>query len=191
LKRLVCGFAVVCALLVFSSVGLGNLVTANPIGYPIKSFPIVTINVNGTITPDADFLSRSGSTYTLKSNVSGYRINIECSDVVFDGDGHSMTLENNFMNPAIVAYQNYPTVVRNVTVKNVEVISPFTAINLINCAYCRITNVTASADIELGMSSNNVISKNACPLRIKSGVDNEVFMNNLTDLSLWTGPNVI
>jgi hypothetical protein len=157
--------------------------------------PQIVINADGTITErflesiqpyQAGQISGNGNTYTLTDDINGSQVQIGCSNIVFDGNGHSISLMEGAFNAGVYAANSI-----NITIKNVKIFTPFVSVEIDGCSYCQITNVNASSYIELRYSSNNTISKNACPLRIKSGVGNEVFMNNLTDLSLWTGPNVI
>jgi hypothetical protein len=66
-------------------------VKANPIGFynlPQEQHPLLTINRDGSITPQTNLISQNGNTYTLTANITDFTIiTIECSGIVFDGDG--------------------------------------------------------------------------------------------------------
>ncbi len=61
-----------------------------------KYLPIITIKKDGTITPQTEYITQTGKTYTLTGNISQtYTISIECSDIFFDGAGYHI---NSFQN---------------------------------------------------------------------------------------------
>ena len=163
----------------FDSVaGEGGIVYFPPV-------PQIIINSNGTITPQTDLISRKGVTYTLTKDINGTQIVIECSNIVFDGNGHSINLTNSGSNPGI--HISYSV---NTTIKNVQVNTPISArIAMYDCSDCRITGVKSSGYIELRQSSYNVICENISPLFLKSDY-NQIFKNNITGLALWAGSNV-
>jgi hypothetical protein len=188
LKRKILAVTFALALL-FSSVATGLLLVepgiANPIGYifPREHDPIITINSDGTITPQTDLISRNGTTYTLTANVSDYMITIECSDIVFDGGGYTINLWNE-TDPAICVGFGPPGA-RNVTVMNVEVLSSET-IKLLYCSYCQITGVKVNNCIDVGMSDHTNISQCVGTINLGWGAEyNRVFRNNITFLSVW------
>ena len=177
------GLAFVLSLLLSAMGGLlfVEMATANPIGPGmLQQYPVITVNRDGSVTPQTDLISQNGTTYTLTGNVTDYGIAIECSDIVFDGDGYTIYLRYG-MNPALLV-----DTVRNVTIKDVEVLSSDT-IWLNNCSYCQITGVKAEGEyIQLRDGSNyNNISQCNGPIQLGAGSQhNQVFRNNITFLSI-------
>ena len=166
------------ALLVGSVMGDGGIVY-------FPSVPQIIINADGAITPQTDQISRSGSTYTLTEDLNGTQVVIECSNIIFDGNDHSISLLNSGSNPAIHISNSI-----NTSIKNVELFTPlYTGIAMYGCSSCHITGVKTSGHIELRVSSYNVISENSGPLFLKSE-HNQVYRNNITGLALWAGSNV-
>jgi hypothetical protein len=182
-------FALIFALTVlFSSIAglmLVEITTANNPGswFPQEHYPTITINNDGSITPQTDLISREGNTYTLTANVTTYMIFIDCSNIVFDGGGYTIDLWNE-TDPAISVGQG-PVGVRNVTIKNVEVNSYSEAIQLSYCSHCQITNVKVNSDIQLELSNHTSISQCIGPIKIGWGSsDNQVFRSNITRLTV-------
>jgi parallel beta-helix repeat protein len=165
---------------------------ANPLGFKYPSFPNITINADGTITPTTDMISRNGNVYTLNLDVNGTQIMLECSNIVFDGNGHSITIMGGTgMNPGILLYNS-----TNTTIENVQVFTNlYTGIKMSYCTSCNIKSIKTSGQIELGTSNNNTITKNIGPVYINYGSKyNRIFGNNITDelaISYFSGQNVI
>jgi hypothetical protein len=158
---------------------------ANPIGFanlPQHEYPLININRDGNTTPQTELIIRNGTTYKLTANVTdGTIITIECSDIIFDGGGHTTN------GPIAVGFG--PPGAANVTIRNVEV-TP-SGISLLSCSYCQITNVKTQYYIDVSMSDHTNISYSTGP--IKLGWESEhtqVFRNNITLLLVESGPNV-
>jgi hypothetical protein len=185
--RRVCGLAAIC-LLLFSSVVLLLLVetaTANfappYIPPPLPHYPIITINNDGSISPQTDLIIRDGETYQLAANITDHRIHIERSCIVFDGNGHSINLWNESASGLSVKHAGFG--VRNVVIKNLEVSG---SVWLDNCSFCQITGVKVNNSIVLiGGSSNNNVSKCICSIRLSVCSNNFLFQNNISQLSVW------
>jgi hypothetical protein len=201
LKRKPAAACFLTILLLASAVGLLPFETAraNPVGQilPWKTAPYITINIDGSITPDLGLVSRSGNTYTLTGNVSDYTIAIQCINIVFDGDGHSINVaayntpdENgklytaNFQSYGIYL-GGYQMEITNVTIKNVEITSNWRAIRLYNCSSCLITAVTSQDYIDIG-GDDNVVTNCSAVFGI-SGYRNTIFKNNISVLCIGNG----
>jgi hypothetical protein len=171
-------FSSITGLLLINSVtGDGGIVN-------FPSVPQIKIYADGTITPQTEQITRSGATYTLTDNLDGTQIVIECSNIIFDGNGYSITLMNSGSNPGI--HISYST---NTTIKNMQVKTPlYTGILMHDCSDCHITGIKSSGFIELRQSSHNVMCENTSPLFLKSDY-NQIFRNNITGLALWAGSN--
>jgi hypothetical protein len=180
-------------LLMFSS-ALGLLFVDSAKANSLVLFPdvpAITINHDGSVTPQTDLISQNGSTYTLTGDVNESKIIIECSNIVFDGNGYAVRLMSGVENPAIFMYY-YPHGVTNVTVKNVAVYAPFTAILMCDCSHCQIRGVNCSSDIELRGSVSNIITACTAPIYVNDGSENNLFCkNNITPkLELLANSNV-
>lgn len=174
---------------------------ANPVGqlFPFKNAPFIIINSDGSITPDTGLISRSGSTYALTANVSDFTIAIECSNIIFDGNGHNINVtpyevydESGLVNYTAnfqsygISLGNYPDITTNVIVKNVEITSSWRAISMFNCSNCQITGVKTKPDnIRIDGDSNTVTN---CTAYIYiQGSGNMVFENNISDIGVLSG----
>jgi hypothetical protein len=172
------------ALLIFFAFELDVTVNAD-LSSMYRSFPIIHINADGTITPQTDLISRNGNLYTLNDDMNGTQISIECSNIVFDGNGHSITIkEGTGMNPAIYISAT------STTIQNVQIFTNlYTGILMNNCSSCQIMGVRTSGYVELMDSYYNIISENTGPFFLKSE-HNQIFINNITGLDIWAGSNV-
>jgi hypothetical protein len=189
-KKKVYGLMFVLLLLLSAAAGLmlAQTATADPVPYPNQPrehHPVITINRDGSITPQTDLISQNKTTYTLTANITDYTIiTIECSNIVFDGDGHTTN------NAIWVGYG--PPGASNVTIKNVELIL-YSEIVLLSCSYCQVTNVKAAYQINIGMSNHTNISQCTGKIKLNWGAENtQVFRNNITLLSVssYTVANV-
>lgn len=174
--------ALVLSVLVLLSFGFEiNLVDAN-LADPL---PHIYIKEDGSFEPKTAPIQRNGNTYSLTRDMNGTQIVIECSNIVFDGNGHSINLMDSGSNPGI--HISYSV---NTTIKNVQVNTPiYTSIAMYDCSDCHITGVKSSGYIELRQSIYNIICENISPLFLKSEY-NQIFRNNITGLALWAGSNV-
>jgi hypothetical protein len=177
-------FSSITGLLLINSVtGDGGIVN-------FPSVPQIKIYADGTITPQTEQITRSGATYTLTDNLDGTQIVIECSNIIFDGNGYSITLMNSGSNPGI--HISYST---NTTIKNMQVNTPlYTGIAMSRCSDCHVTGIKTSGYIKLGMSNNNTLTNNIGPVYINFGSQyNRVFGNNITGelaVSYFPGQNI-
>jgi hypothetical protein len=190
-KKKVYGLTLAFALLFSAAAGLmlAQTATANPVPYPNQPrehHPVITINRDGSITPQTDLISQNATTYALTANITDYTIiTIECSDIVFDGEGHTTN------NAIWVGYG--PPGASNVTIKNVELIS-YSQIVLLSCSHCQVTNVTSNVksnyQIYVGMSDHTNISQCTGNIKLWWGAENtQVFRNNITFLVVAGGSN--
>jgi hypothetical protein len=164
---------------------LAGTALANPIGFanlPQSFATTITIGRDGSITPQTDLISRNGTTYTLTANVTGTLIIVECSDIVFDGDGYIIE--------GTALWVGYgPPGAGNVTIKNVEAKSA--EIKLLCCSYSQIINVKTNHYLAVSMSDHTNISQCIGPIKIGSGSEHtRVSQNNITLLGVEGGSNV-
>jgi hypothetical protein len=113
-------------------------------------------------------IEQAGNVYTLTADIEGYAIEIECSNIIFDGAGHTIRVSPTFVNSHLRLLR-----CNNTTVKNLEVIGDtYTSISL-KGSYCSITNIKTDA------------------LRIDSEGFNTITMSDLKSLTIWNGNNHI
>ncbi|MCW4002746.1 MAG: hypothetical protein NWE95_02400 [Candidatus Bathyarchaeota archaeon] len=89
MRRLAIPLILITALLI-TAVGTTfvSLATANP--YAPLHLPKITINSNGSVSPENNsYITKTGNTYTLTADIiREFSIEIQCSNIVFDGAGH-------------------------------------------------------------------------------------------------------
>jgi hypothetical protein len=111
--------------------------------------PIIRIENDGSIQPETSFIHRNGNVYTLTSNLTEkYAIVVRCSNIVFDGAGH--TLYDEF-SESIMGYQNVGLKlenVNNVTIRDLALSGfGYTQIEMDNCSGCSFLRVNASINL--------------------------------------------
>jgi hypothetical protein len=141
--------------------------------------PELTIKSDGTITfyeqpppykesPAPELINRTGNVYTLTADVEGYAVRIDCSNIVFDGAGHTIHASPAFINSGLRLLD-----VTDVTVKNVEVIGDtYSSIFLVG-SNCIIKNVKTDA------------------LRVNGQGLNTITESSFKSLALWFGNSLV
>jgi len=119
LKPKVCGLLFVLAFLSFGLIE-GLFVNVTRANF-VVDLPYITIYSDGSVEPETEYITRVGGTYFLTANLSQYAIRIQCSNIIFDGQGHCI---NGTITSSIGYGNNGLSLVglTNVTVKNVEVL---------------------------------------------------------------------
>jgi hypothetical protein len=181
---------------VFLGTTLVSYASANP--YTKLHLPQITIQADGTITPQTASINRVGTTYTLTSDIlHEYSIVILCSNIIFDGAGHTLdvTVEGSFRDgnspAAYVDVGINLQQVNNVTVKNVIGKGGYHNINLQGSDNCQITGVTCSGDIRI-LGNNNTITESSAAISLFEGNDNLITKNNISSVFVggsWTSDN--
>ncbi|MCW4030063.1 MAG: hypothetical protein NWE92_10520 [Candidatus Bathyarchaeota archaeon] len=176
----------VFALLVVSvaQLSLINLAGANFFPYGVEYVPptfapYITILADGNITgPNLQCINCTGNYYRLTSDLQSCAINIECSNIVFDGAGHNITIVKD-SNAGVLLSR-----ARNVTVKNLELhTSVWKEIFVLDSQYCHITGITGKC-IALINSSFNTIDECTSGVELYNyAAHNLIIRNNLTELS--------
>ncbi|MBN1785356.1 MAG: right-handed parallel beta-helix repeat-containing protein [Candidatus Bathyarchaeota archaeon] len=185
-------------LILFSAVILISSVWMLPVRATGDMYGTTYIEADGSITPSASPIRRDGNVYTLTGNFNGSVLRVEKSNIIIDGNGHTL-------------YQKIMlSHVTNVTVKNCFITSPRgTGIHLDGSSNSTITNNTIwdcglietlgvqSAAIHIHYGDSNLIVKNNITdnevgmMVIESPntlVYNNNFVNNQRDLSYFMGP---
>jgi hypothetical protein len=179
----------VMVLLVSSTFSVLSLNMANG-GTVIAGFeqlPLITINKDGTITPETANITHNGDTYYLMSDlIRQYNIVIERDNVIFDGGGHLIDVwidkfYGDYYNDSGIALDG----VNNVTVRNVRVNAwsyqaPYIKSN--NCTFEKV-NVTGG---KLAIEGNfNVITDCNTDITLWGGSNNSITRNTLNDVYIY------
>jgi parallel beta-helix repeat protein len=98
----------------------------------------IFIKADGSVDPSTDIINRSGSTYSLTKDISGsYYVSIYCSNIVFDGKGH--TIDSGSVK---TIFGIETSDVSNVIIKNVALQGFISGIGLFNTNHSIVTDVT-------------------------------------------------
>jgi hypothetical protein len=174
--------------LLFSAVAgtlLVNVATANF----MASLPEIVIHSDGSIVPETEFIIKSGSVYSLAADLQQkYAITIQCSNIVFDGEGHLIN--------GSVSYAGYANIglaldnASNVTIKNVNVFGfgkPDIALE--ECVQCSVLNVNAEFLGVWGGVDNEVAGNNIGELQLEATEKNTITRNSITDILIVENSN--
>jgi len=174
--------------LLFSAVAgalLVNVATANF----MASLPEIVIKSDGSIAPETEFITKSGSVYSLAADLQQkYAITIQCSNIVFDGKGHLIN--------GSVSYAGYANIgialdyVSNVTVKNVNVFGfgkPDIALQ--ECSQCSLLKANVSFLGVWGGTENEVADSNIGELQLEETEKDTITRNSITDILTFEDSN--
>jgi parallel beta-helix repeat protein len=133
----------------------------------------ITINANGNITPSTAPIQQTGNTYTLTGDVVG-SISVLRSNMVFDGNGHSLIAEGAGHGVEGLSVGNNPVVTgaTNVTVKNLSVEGSVFGISLVETTNALVFNNTIS-------ETRNVQFHPTAGIRVDGGGSNTIKGNNV------------
>jgi parallel beta-helix repeat protein len=140
--------AILVLIVIAMLIGTSYLQTVGANAFPPPNLPELVISEDGSIQPQTDLINHEGNNYFLTANMTAkYRINIYCSNVVFDGKGYTidggegLPAYGNLNPPCFALYIPH---VSNITVRNITIQGFANAISLIYCNNSRISNVTIS-----------------------------------------------
>jgi hypothetical protein len=181
-------------LLAFSATGLLLLDGADANPYTQLHLPKITINSDGTITPQTPYINHTGNTYSLTADIIlEYSVEILCSNIVFDGADHlvNVAVEKAEIIDGYPAYYMDVGVnvvdAHDVVVKNVEVLANnIYTINLQFSSNCQIINVTTDKDIRI-LGDYNTITQSNAGIAISQGKNNLITKNNITGVFIGSG----
>jgi|SRR5665647_421528 len=156
---------------------------------------LITIQSDGQIVPQNDYIKQEGNVYYLTQNLSQARLVINCSNVMFDGQGYTINGSNHFvLGGKGITLDN----INNVTVRNVIVVGYYEpSVYIANCSGVTVSRVqtdaipTIAVDVSgciwLEQSSNNTISNCHTGIRLQSGSNNRICNNSLYIFTLSSG----
>jgi hypothetical protein len=181
-KKTLITVAFISALLFSTLAGamLVNLATADP--FTPEYVPGITINSDGSVTPETGYISRSGNVYMLTSDIIEEYIVILRSNIVFDGAGHTIKVTKNYASPLNLIE------VTNVTIRNVEAFSLQTSIDLRLCSHCLVTGVKTSQHIKI-IGTYNTITESNTKISMWEGSNNLITKNNISSISIGSDFN--
>jgi parallel beta-helix repeat protein len=147
-------------------VNLGNANPSSLIWVPLQN---AYIKSNGDIEPANLPIQRTGNIYALKDNFINYTIEIQKDNIVFDGNGFTLTTDvaasYPYTGPPLIQISNRT----NVTVKNVKFEGGFTGIRVANSSKISILHSTFVGEEE--------------GIYMASSVNCDIIDNKLTDNS--------
>ena len=143
---------------------------------PAFMLPAITINSDGSISPQTELISRNGNAYTLTADIQENPIVIKRSDIIFDGAGHTINVTEGD-NCGLSLKE-----VNNVIVRNISVYSRHpNTIDLFNSNDCLITRVQAGIRV---IGDFNNITKSTIGIIVSTGSNNLVTRNNINDVAV-------
>ena len=181
MKRKAMVFVMLLVFLAVGSLQLATVATADPLAF----LPNITIKSDGSVEPQTSFIKQDGNIYTLtKDLVRNYAININCSNTVFDADGH-------FIDGA--GYANIGLALNNVSnvlVKNVTVFG-FAGTNIAfrECAQCSLLKANTDFLFAEGGMNNEIADSIVGELDLESTGKNTITKNNITDMLIVLNSN--
>ena len=162
-----------------------EVVNANPYS-SIPFLRAIVIDADGGISPSTDVISHTGNLYALRKDISGsYFISIYCSNIIFDGDGHTID-----SGASATGFGIETTRVSNVIIENVALQGFYSGIAMFDTENSAVSNVTClknGAGIFIQESKNNQVTHNNM-INNTHGITlyansngNSVVSNNLAD----------
>lgn len=157
----------------------------------IMDLPRIIIDINGSVSPENEFIQQNGDLYRLAANISQeYCIVIKRSNIVFDGQGYCIngTMATNVTGYPNAGYTNIGLSIEqtsNVTVMNIEVSGFWNRdIAVQDSTNCSLINVKAhSLSLgykQSGASNNNITESTIDDIEILYANNNLISKNNIT-----------
>jgi hypothetical protein len=181
------------ALLLSCMAGLARRADANFIGAFVV-LPAITIQSDGSVVPQTEYVTREGNVYSLTEDLQQtYVININCSNIIFDGQGHVINGSGNvFWNNIWYGYNCEGITMEgqsNVTVKDITIFG-FTKPGVLidKCSEISLTKLQTES-IRLLQSSNSDISYCTTGVYLSSSEQNSLFKNNIAGLLVSLSSN--
>jgi hypothetical protein len=213
LSGLIISLTLLLSLFIFAETADANFIGA------LQGLPAIIIENDGTVVPQTEYIKQEGSIYKLTADLQQtYVIVINCSNIVFDGQGHVINgTEPNLELHKMGAYGYYChgihlENVSNVAVKGLSVLG-FTKssinvdnskridllrvqadeIRLAQSTYCHVSESVSGLYLQGGVKYTT-ISKSNISLLVSGASENLIYENNIfaspTGYSITTGETV-
>jgi nitrous oxidase accessory protein NosD len=186
MKRSLSGLIITLTLLLSMFI-FAETADANFIG-ALQGLPTITIQADGSVVPQTEYIKQEGNIYKLTADLQQtYVIVINCSNIVFDGQGHVIngTQPDETVRKlgAIGYYSSAITLegISNVIVKDISIMgfTKYETVYINNCSKLSIIGMHASL-IVIENSNYNTLSHSAITLNVKNSKYNTIIKNNIT-----------
>jgi parallel beta-helix repeat protein len=155
----------------------------------------VTINSDGSISPQTTQIKKTGNTYTLTSDLNTTQIHLKKSNMVFDGNGHilgngkvitifigtynsgvtNVTIQNFFMGTISVKNSADITIQNNTLIGRYSIFEQTNGVSISHCHSVRIIG--------------NIINGTMCGINLMDSKDNLIVGNTVYAETGWTWNN--
>lgn len=163
---------------------------ANFIGL-YQGLPSIIIQSDGSVSPQTEYIKRDGNVYSLTADLQQkYVISINCSNIVFDGQGHIINgsgmifwanLWHGYHSRGIAMENAVNVVIKDVTILG---FTEFEGIYVNNCSNISILNVQSDKPLYLVSGGNNTVVKSRTSLVLLDILHSTVYGNNLSSLGI-------
>ena len=169
-------------LIVLSVITLGS-VCIRPIRSQVNGYSNYIINNDGTVSPATALIQQSGNIYTLTGDIRG-SVTVQRSNIVFDGNGHSIIGGNDEIGIGGITVGSLPTAPQtgvsytsNVTLKDFLITGSVYGISLWQCSNVMVANNSISG------TGNGILSldQGTSGIEIEGGMSNTIVGNTLSN----------
>jgi parallel beta-helix repeat protein len=149
---------------------------------PGPDLPRIYIRNNGTVQPQTPLIERTVSSYKLTGDIANYTLEIQCDNIVLDGDGYSIQGNASRIkgyddgnNGIIIENQNH------VTIKNINFEQGQTGIRISNSSDITLLDNTFSNGIYTGITlqdSSEILIENSQFINLHTDIEVPAVMLN-------------
>ena len=149
---------------------------------PGPDLPRIYIRNNGTVQPQTPLIERTVSSYKLTGDIANYTLEIQCDNIVLDGDGYSIQGNASRIkgyddgnNGIIIENQNH------VTIKNINFEQGQTGIRISNSSDITLLDNTFSNGIYTGITlqdSSEILIENSKFINLHTDIEVPAVMLN-------------
>ena len=149
---------------------------------PGPDLPRIYIRNNGSVEPQTPLIERIGSSYKLTGDIANYTLEIQCDNIVLDGDGYSIQGNASRIkgyddgnNGIIIEGQNH------VTIKNINFEQGQTGIRISNSSNIKMLDNIFSDGIYTGITlheSSEILIENSKFTKLHTDIDVPAVMLN-------------
>ena len=143
---------------------------------PGPDLPRIYIRNNGSVQPQTPLIKRTGSSYKLTGDIANYTLEIQCNNIVLDGDGYS--IQGNASRIKGYGDGNNGIIIeeqKNLTIKNINFEQGETGIRISNSSNITLVDNTFSNGIRTGITLQD---------SMEILIENSKFVNLNTDIGV-------